>query len=130
MAASTRFVVAVVDDDSRTLESLSELLEAAGYDVRRYSSGGGAWQHGDWSKVDCLISDVGMPDMNGFDLRRRARSVRPDLPVILITGRSEFRTQYAAMIERDRYFEKPFDGQQLLATIRTVLGNPRPSRDP
>ena len=130
MAASTRFVVAVVDDDSRTLESLAELLEAAGYEVRRYSSSRGAWKHGDWSHVDCLISDVSMPEINGFDLRRLARSVRPDLPVILMTGRSEFRTQYASMIERERYFEKPFDGQQLLATIRTALGHARPSRDP
>jgi DNA-binding response OmpR family regulator len=129
MAESTRFVVAVVDDDSRTLESLAELLEAAGYDVRRYSSGRGAWKHGDWSHVDCLISDVGMPDMNGFDLRRLARSVRPDLPVILMTGRSEFRTQYASMIERERYFEKPFDGHQLLAAIRAALDQARPSRD-
>jgi FixJ family two-component response regulator len=129
MAEPTKFVVAVVDDDSRTLESLADLLEAAGYDVRRYSSGTGAWNHGDWSKVDCLISDIGMPEMNGFDLRRLALSVRPDLPVLLITGRSEFRAQYASMIERDRYFEKPFDGQQLLAAIRTALGNARPRRD-
>jgi FixJ family two-component response regulator len=129
MAEPTKFVVAVVDDDSRTLESLADLLEAAGYDVRPYSSATGAWNHGDWSKVDCLISDIGMPEMNGFDLRRLALSVWPDLPVILITGRSEFRAQYASMIERDRYFEKPFDGQQLLAAIRTALCNVRPRSD-
>ncbi len=129
MAESTRFVVAVVDDDSRTLESLADLLEAAGYDVRRYSSGTAAWNRGDWFNVDCLISDVGMPEMNGFELRRLAMSVRPHLPVILITGRSEFRAQYASMIERGRYFEKPFDGQQLLAAIRTALGSAPPRRD-
>jgi FixJ family two-component response regulator len=122
MAESTRFVVAVVDDDHRTLESLADLLEAAGYDVRPYSSAVRAWNHGGWSDIDCLISDVGMPDMNGFELRRLALSVRPELPVILITGRSEFRAQYSSLIEGDRYFEKPFDGQRLLAAIRTALG--------
>jgi FixJ family two-component response regulator len=126
---STSFVVAVVDDDSRTLESLADLLEAAGYEVRLFSSGIGAWNHGGWSDIDCLISDVGMPDMNGFELRRLALSVRPELPVFLITGRSEFRAQYSAVIERDRYFEKPYDGQQLLAAIRTALDNARPKRD-
>ncbi len=125
MADSTRSVVAVVDDDHRTLEALADLLEAAGYDVRLYSSAA-AFREGGMSDVDCLISDISMPDMNGIELRRLALSERPALPVILITGRSELRAQYASIIERDRYFEKPFDGQQLLAAIRAALGSTRP----
>jgi FixJ family two-component response regulator len=126
MAESSKFVVAVVDDDHRTLESLADLLEAAGYDVRLYPSAIRAWNDGGWSDIDCLISDVGMPDMNGFELRRLALSVKPDLPVILITGRPELRAQSASNIERERYFEKPFDGQQLLAAIRAALTSRRP----
>jgi FixJ family two-component response regulator len=124
MAESTRFVVAVVDDDSRTLESLADLLEAAGYNVRMYTSGVAAWNHCRWPEIDCLISDVGMPDMSGFELRRLALKVRPDLPVILITGRPEIRAQYSTMIERDRYFEKPFDGELLLTALRNALSHP------
>jgi len=126
MAESTRFVVAVVDDDHRTLESLADLLEAAGYDVRLYTSGKMLWTRGGLSDIDCLISDIGMPDMDGFELRRLALSERPELPVILITGRPELRAQDSSNIERDRYFEKPFDGRQLLAAIRAVLGSARP----
>jgi len=125
MADSTRSVVAVVDDDHRTLEALADLLEAAGYDVRLYSSAA-AFREAGMSDVDCLISDISMPDMNGIELRLLALSERPALPVILITGRSELRAQYASIIERDRYFEKPFDGQQLLAAIRAALGSTRP----
>ena len=44
MPEPTRFVVAVVDDDHRTLESLADLLEAAGYDVRLYSSATVLWK--------------------------------------------------------------------------------------
>ena len=120
MADSTRSVVAVVDDDHRTIEALADLLEAAGYDVRLYSSAA-AFREAGMSDVDCLISDISMPDMSGIELRRLALSERPALPVILITGRSELRAQYASIIERDRYFEKPFDGQQLLAAIGTAL---------
>ena len=126
MAESTRFVVAVVDDDHRTLESLADLLEAAGYDVRLYTSGKMLWTRGGLSDIDCLISDIGMPDMDGFELRRLALSERPELPVILITGRPELRAQDSSNIERDRYFEKPFDGRQLLAAIRAALGSARP----
>jgi FixJ family two-component response regulator len=130
MAESTRFVVAVVDDDHRALESLADLLEAAGYDVRLYSSARMACECGGLSDIDCLISDISMPDMNGVELRRLALSERPELPVILITGRPELRAQYSSIIERDRYFEKPFDGQQLLSTIRTALGGARPKGAP
>ena len=80
----------------------------------------------DLSDIDCLISDIGMPEMDGFELRRLALSERPELPVILITGRPELRAQDSSNIERDRYFEKPFDGRQLLAAIRAALGSARP----
>jgi FixJ family two-component response regulator len=128
MAESTRFVVAVVDDDPRTLESLADLLEAAGYDVRLYASARAIWRRG-LSDIDCLISDIGMPDMNGIELRRLVLAERPELPVILITGRPEVRAQYSSIIEPDRYFEKPFDGQQLLAALRTALGSARSKRE-
>ena len=128
MAETTRFVVAVVDDDHRTLESLADLLEAEGYEVRPYSSPTMVWTRGGLSEIDCLISDIGMPDMSGFELRRLALSERPELPVILITGRPELRAQYSSIIERDRYFEKPFDTQLLLAAIRTALAASRPTR--
>jgi DNA-binding response OmpR family regulator len=126
MAESARFVVAVVDDDHRTLESLNDLLEAAGYDARLYTSGRMLWTQGGLSDIDCLISDIGMPEMDGFELRRLALLERPELPVILITGRPELRAQDSSNIERDRYFEKPFDGRQLLAAIRAALGSARP----
>jgi len=51
---------------------------------------------------------------------------RPELPVILITGRPELRSQYSWIIERDRYFEKPYNGQQLLAAVRKALGDALP----
>ena len=129
MAESARFVVAVVDDDDRTLESLADLLEAAGYDVRLYTSAKAVWTRGGLSDIDCLISDIGMPDMDGFELRRLALSERPELPVILITGRAEVRAQYPSIVECDRYFEKPYDGQQLLTAVCTALGDSRPKGD-
>jgi len=125
MADSTRFVVAVVDDDHRALESLADLLEAAGYDVRVYSSASALCDHGGLSGIDCLISDIGMPDMNGIELRQVALSQRPELPVILITARHELRAPLSSIIERDRYFEKPFDGPQLLDAVHRAVVDSR-----
>lgn len=129
MAASRRAVVAVVDDDPRALESLADLLEAAGYAVRLFASAEMMWTHGAFADIDCLISDIGMPGLDGFALRRMALSMRPGLPVILITGRPELRAQYPALIEDDWYFEKPFDGPQLLAAVRSALRRASPQRN-
>ncbi len=117
MAEPTRFVVAVVDDDPRALESLADLLEAAGYDVRAYSSASALCECGGLRDLDCLISDIGLSSMDGIALRRVAQLERPDLPVILVTGHPELQAQYASMMEPERYFEKPFDGSLLLAAV-------------
>jgi FixJ family two-component response regulator len=121
MADPTRSVVAVVDDDHRTLESLADLLEAAGYDGRLYSSATALCAGGGFADIDCLISDIGMPDMNGIELRRVARLERSELPVILVTGHPELQAQYASVLEPGRYFEKPFDGPLLLAAVGTAV---------
>ena len=125
MGDPTGYVVAVVDDDHRTLESLANLLESAGHEVRLHSSARMFWESQQLQEIDCLISDIGMPDMDGFELRRLALDERPDLPVILITGRPDLRAAHSSLALGDRYFEKPFDGRKLLAAISAALHTTR-----
>ena len=82
-------VLAVIDDDERVLESLENLLESAGHTVRLFTSAQAFLEDEAFAKVDCVISDIGMPAIDGFELERLARAARPELPVILITGRWE-----------------------------------------
>ena len=77
--------IAVIDDDPRVLESLENLLESAGYSVRRFSSARALIDDG-LSDIGCLITDIGMPAVDGFELHDLVKKVRPDLPVFLITG--------------------------------------------
>ena len=88
-------VVAIVDDDPRLLESLEDLLESAGYTARRFSSAE-ALLAGGLADLDLLITDIGMPGMDGCTLRDLAMETRPDLPVFLITGRHEIEHQLRA----------------------------------
>src|SRR3569833_1372425 len=81
-------VVAIVDDDSRDLESLGELLESAGYAVRLFDSAEAFLQAGALAQIDALISDIRMPGVDGVELQRRVAIERPQLPVILITART------------------------------------------
>jgi FixJ family two-component response regulator len=114
-----RPVVAVVDDDSRLLESLEELLESAGYAVRCFGSARELLS-GDLTAFDLLITDVGMPDMDGFRLREEMRRARPDLPVFMITGRHEIADQVRAQGTHE-FFRKPLDGPVLLSAIEDAL---------
>lgn len=113
--------IAIVDDDPRLLESLENLLESAGYGVLAFTSGE-AVLTGGLSALDCLITDIGMPLMNGFDLHDAVKKLRPELPVFMVTGRHEIGDQQrAASDDIAGFFRKPFDGQALLAAIALVL---------
>jgi FixJ family two-component response regulator len=114
-----KFIVAVVDDDMRVLESLGELLESAGHAVRTFSSGRSLLDSEAVPEIDCLITDIGMPGMDGFELERAMRLERPGLPVILITARHELAELAAG--RRHLLFRKPFDGQALLTAIGDAL---------
>ncbi|OAP36579.1 regulator [Sinorhizobium glycinis] len=114
-----RHVVAIVDDDARLLESVSDLLESAGYVARSFSSAGSLLANG-VSDLDVLITDIGMPGMDGLELRDLVKKSRPELPVFLITGRHEIADQGRAQ-GISGFFRKPFDAQALLAAIAIAL---------
>jgi FixJ family two-component response regulator len=118
----TGFVIAVVDDDQRILESLEIFLESADYAVRSFASAKALLESGRLAKVDCLISDIDMPVMDGFQLLRVVRAERPELPVILITGHPETLDRLSSSgADRYRVFKKPFDGQELLTAVSDAL---------
>src|SRR5262245_4401870 len=108
-------IVAVVDDDRRILESLQNLLESADYDVRTFSCAKALVESPYLSEIDCLISDIDMPAMDGFELLRTMRAARPELPIILITGHPGLLTRSPPADRDFPVFNKPFDGEKLLA---------------
>jgi FixJ family two-component response regulator len=113
--------IAVVDDDVRLLESLENLLESAGYLVRSFSSAAALVEAG-LADIDCLITDIGMPGMDGFELHQLVKRVRADLPVFLITGRHEIGDQQRAGAgDISGFFRKPFNGPALLADVGDAL---------
>jgi FixJ family two-component response regulator len=114
-------VVAIVDDDPRLLESVEDLLESAGYVARTFSSAESLLVSG-LSGLDVLITDIGMPGMDGFELRDLVKKARPDLPVFLITGRHEIADQHRAQ-GASGCFRKPFDAKILLAAVSDALRN-------
>lgn len=115
MSQETPTLIAVIDDDPRVLESLEDLLRSSGYRTLLSSSAEAFLQSPHRPHVRALISDIGLPGMSGIALVRTLRQSAQDLPIILITGRTE------ARLERDagdlgllRFLTKPFDATELL----------------
>ena len=122
MVRVEQFIVAVVDDDARVLKSLENLLESAGHSVRSFASAKAFLEHDGFAEIDCLISDISMPRIDGFDLQRLVSAARPELPVILITGREELTNRQMAGNRGNRPFlRKPFNAQDLITAVSKVL---------
>ncbi len=118
--------MAVIDDDQRVLESLEELLESAGFRAQVFQSAMDFLRSDAVSTSQCVISDIRMPDMDGWALEAAVSRARPGLPVILITGddvaNREMQLRHAR--ERQRIlFRKPFDSHELLAATRAAVGS-------
>jgi FixJ family two-component response regulator len=121
---SSNIVVAVVDDDRSILRSLEYLLESADYGVRLFTSAAELLSSECLFQIDCLISDIDMPGVDGFELLRLVGEARPELPAILITG-------YPDRLERSlpdgpgspRIFTKPFQGPELLAAVAEAVAS-------
>jgi FixJ family two-component response regulator len=120
-------VVAVVDDDLSVLQSLGDLLESAGYMVQVFPSATSLLDAVDLAGIDCLVTDIGMPEVtDGLELKRIVHRHRPDLPIILITGREVTAELLASVRHSHDLFRKPFDTQQLLAAVHEAIRSRRP----
>jgi len=114
--------IAVVDDDARVLESMGELLESAGYTVHAYPSPQSLLASTLLQSLDCLITDIGLPEIDGFELCRRTRVERPDLPVIFVTARHDVADQQRADAQGHYgLFRKPFYAAALLGAVDRAL---------
>ena len=121
-------IIAVVDDDERILGSLELLLGSADHEVRLFDSATARVASGSLAEIDCLISDIAMPAIDGLELMRVAHDVRPELPVILVSGHSDVVDRLPpARSSHCRLFRKPFDGEELLAAVSEALREARPA---
>ena len=122
------FIIAVVDDDPRVLESLESLLMSADYAVHVFASGKALLESACVASIDCLVSDIGMPGMDGLELASAVHAARPGLATILITGQTGIPSRSSlASGGSYRIFNKPFDGEELLAAIADAVRESRPS---
>jgi DNA-binding response OmpR family regulator len=109
--------VLLVEDDPSIAASLVEGLQANGFTVTHVSTGAGALSA---PAVDVVLLDIGLPDMDGFDVCRQIRKSSM-VPIILLTARSEELDRVVGLeLGADDYVTKPFGFRELVARIRAV----------
>lgn len=118
MGDTTVGIIGIIDDDRAVRRGLSRMLAAHGYAVEAYESAREFLQQEKLDVVDCLLVDVRMPDMTGFDLREQLASRGYTLPIVFITGDDDIVTAGATAGEPPiQVLVKPFDEDALLAAI-------------
>ncbi len=114
-------LIAIIDDDEHVLGSLKNLLESHGYRVLPYSSAAAFLADEVLFEIDCLISDVSMPVIDGFELQKRVGKDCPKLPVILITARPDVNVSNVASVNNRGFFLKPFDSDALVQAVGSAI---------
>ena len=126
-----RFKILIVEDDPRISKALGIRLRAAGYDIVAAADGAGGVAALTQHKPDLILLDISMPAGGGFFVAENLMK-RPALastPIIFVTA-----TKAPGVRERAEefgpaaYIEKPFDSDDLLQTISTVLGQESPAQ--
>ena len=122
MAEASRSVF-IVDDDESIRASLRLLLESAGHQAETFASAEEFLQSGLMRNACCLILDIRMPGMGGFELKEYLAGSASCTPVIFITGHDRFGMEEKAMkLGAIAYLRKPFDGQSLFDAIQRASG--------
>ncbi|MCW1980360.1 PAS domain S-box-containing protein [Xanthomonas arboricola] len=116
--------ILLVDDTDVVRMMVSEVLSDAGYHVIEAENADGALaQLRADAQIDMVVSDVGLPGMNGRDMADVARDLRPGLPILFITGYAEnAATRQEFLAEGMALLPKPFSLNDLLNTVSRMLG--------
>lgn len=115
-------IVFVVDDDISIRESLELLIHAAGWRPELFASAQAFLDYPPITVPHCLILDISLPGLNGLELQKRVLAIRPELPIIFITGHGDVpKTVQAMKAGAVEFLTKPFNDEVLLSAVRQAL---------
>lgn len=129
--------IMVVDDEAIMRNLLLKILEQEGYQVTLVSSAREAIEKLNSEKFEIVLSDVKMPDINGFELLKNIKKGWPQTAIIMMTGYGDaYTVKEALMLGADEYITKPFKSHEisliveraywrLLATKRKLHEEPK-----
>jgi len=124
-------VVAIVDDEEPVRHALKRLMISAGFGVKAYASGADFLASLASSRPHCVILDLHMPVMSGFEVQAKLRQSNPEVPVVVITGNDTSESHGRALAEgAASYLRKPVDDQELIDAVESAVARARAGAHP
>jgi two-component system KDP operon response regulator KdpE len=122
MAPSASLRVLLVDDEPAIRRFLRLSFDAEGYQVEEAGDGKAALDMLQTKAPDLLILDLGLPDLDGFEVIRQLRDLGSSIPIVVLSSRTDEKGKVQALdLGADDYVTKPFGIDELLARTRTAL---------
>lgn len=113
--------ILLVEDEKRMAQALCEILRLEKYDVDHYANGTDGLSAIESNVYDVVILDVMLPEMNGFEIAKTARSRGITTPILMLTAKAEVDDKVIGLDSgADDYLTKPFMTKELLARIRAL----------
>lgn len=121
--------VAIIDDDGSARASLTRLLKSAGFLPTSFATAHEFLDDPTREQMDCVVTDLRMPGLDGLKLQERLGQILPDLSVIFLTGHGKVAAGVSAMkAGAVDFLEKPVDDVSLLSTISRAAERSRKAR--
>ena len=119
-------IVSIVDDDESLRRSLRNLLGSVGLRVETFASAEAFLESNHHDQTGCLVLDLRMPGMNGFDLLTHLSGTGSRIPVVILTAHGDDETrQRSLQAGAVAFLSKPFNGNALIDAVRTALDQGR-----
>jgi len=120
------FNILIAEDDKNLLKLINEVLKNNGYNPYGARNGKEALEIMDKVQIDLLITDIMMPDMDGYTLTKTLRESSYNLPVLMITAKDSFKDKEKGfMVGTDDYMVKPIDLNELILRVTALLRRSR-----
>ncbi|HEV8397202.1 MAG TPA: response regulator [Vicinamibacterales bacterium] len=127
LAPPTRPVVLLVEDDDPVRELIARALRANGFEVVAAASGEEALDLEDGRHVDLLLSDVMLPNQNGFETAHQIHARSPNIPIVFMSGYYDQAVAEAAHLDiSSTILQKPFAMADLLEHLRAAYAASKP----
>ena len=123
--------VLLVDDDQMVVDATKSTLERLGYSVHSETAGTDAlevFSRDPWV-FDLVITDKNMPDLSGFMVSERLLEIRPDIPIVLLTGATDEDRVKAEEIGIKGFVTKPVSRTELARTMERALQRDRKAKN-
>jgi RNA polymerase sigma factor (sigma-70 family) len=118
--------VYILDDDASVLQSLKRLVESAGFHAETFSQADEFLEHKHSEGPGCLVLDVRLPDIDGFNLQEELSKRNISLPVVFITGYGDILMGVKAMKKGAvDFLPKPFEDKEILSAIEQAIHKSR-----